>query len=75
MAKARERFYIQFSYYNPTTKVFDKGVWPILFKSRDDALSHVNTCDPWQNTARNPFRGRIKSFTVEKVILRHAQRI
>lgn len=68
--RLRERFYIQFSYWNYATRTFVKGVWPLLFKSYDDAKYHTELCNPLQNMPRLANRGRIKSFTIEKIVLR-----
>lgn len=69
----RTRFYIAFSCAGSHTGQYPgshrRYVWPLLFKTEDDAHEFANMVNPFRNVAAIPGRGRIKSYTVEKTVL------
>lgn len=75
--KHRERFYISFTVrrlvddvrFHPTDyrRYKARAVWPILFKTRDDADTAMSLLPIFANADATATRGRIVSASVEKV--------
>jgi hypothetical protein len=70
-----ERFYIKLAYANafdPKLKRHKYAVWPILFRTRDDATKAVNDLPVFANKEAGAIadRPKIKSVSVERLILK-----
>lgn len=76
---ARTRYYISFS-YRPAVldqirtpgrlNIWRRAVWPILFKSEDEAWAYMKSHNVFANADPIPgVRGRLLSSTVKSVVL------
>lgn len=78
--RSRERFYIQFNLkgapvwqwhnrFGYGRWIWPRAVWPILFTTREEAEAAVETLPIFANADAIPGRARIRSASIEKILL------